>query len=97
MKVQIYTTSYCGYCSAAKILLDKRGVSYEEIDCTRDPSTRLWLVEQTGRRTVPQVFIGGVPIGGYDDLSRLDDAGELARILAGELAPTPLDLARAPK
>lgn len=85
--VRIYTTTYCGYCHAAKSLLHKRGVAFQEIDCTDDPATRKWLIEQTGQRTVPQIFIGGVAVGGFAELSALDRAGKLAAILAGEAAP----------
>src|SRR5207245_10458562 len=78
--VRIYTTDYCSYCSAAKQLLGARSVSFEEIDCTKDPETRKWLVDTTGRKTVPQIFIADVPIGGFDDLKALDTKGERARI-----------------
>jgi glutaredoxin 3 len=67
----------------AKQLLADRGVSYEEIDVTGDDRTREWLVETTGRYTVPQIFIGEESIGGYDDLYALDRAGKLAERLAG--------------
>jgi glutaredoxin 3 len=87
--VRIYTTTYCGYCRAAKSLLSERGVTFAEIDCTEDANTRRWLIEQTGQRTVPQIFIGGVPIGGFSELSALDQAGKLEPILAGdEIAPS---------
>lgn len=85
--VRIYTTSYCGYCHAAKRLLAQRGVAFQEIDCTNDAETRRWLVEQSGQRTVPQIFIGGVPVGGYSELSALDRGGRLGAILAGDEAP----------
>ena len=85
--VRIYTTTYCGYCHAAKALLAKRGVAFQEIDCTDDAATRRMLIEKTGQRTVPQIFIGGVPVGGFDELSRLDRDGTLDQILAGEAAP----------
>ncbi len=85
--IRVYVTTYCPYCFAAKALLDGRGAKYEAIDCTDDPDTRAWLVEQTGRRTVPQIFIGGVPVGGYDDLKRLDKLGALEPILRGEATP----------
>jgi glutaredoxin 3 len=75
--VTIYTTSVCPYCFAAKRLLKTRGVAYDEIDVSNDPGKRAWLVEATGRRTVPQIFIGSEAIGGYDDLSALDAAGAL--------------------
>ena len=86
-KVRIYTTNYCGYCRAAKSLLEQRGAAYEEIDCTDDATTRHWLIEQTGQRTVPQIFIGDVPVGGYSELSGLDRAGKLVPILAGSEKP----------
>jgi glutaredoxin 3 len=87
VEVRIYTTNYCGYCHAAKTLLRERGVAFEEIDCTNDAPTRKWLIEQTGQRTVPQIFIGGVPVGGFSELSGLDRAGKLRAILAGDSAP----------
>lgn len=85
--VRIYTTTYCGYCRAAKALLQRKGVAFEEIDCTEDPEARSWLVEQTGLRTVPQIFLAGVPVGGFDELSELDREGLLDPILAGEQPP----------
>jgi glutaredoxin 3 len=85
--IRVYTTTYCGYCNAAKSLLGQRGVAFQEIDCTNDPDTRKWLIEQTGQRTVPQIFIGGVPVGGFNELSRLDRGGQLQSILAGEASP----------
>ncbi len=82
--VKIYTRKGCGYCTAAERLLDQKGVAYEQVDCTGDHATRRWLVEASGgRTTVPQIFIDGVAIGGYDDLRALDRAGELDRLLAG--------------
>jgi glutaredoxin 3 len=85
--VKVYTTSWCGYCRSAKALLKRKGVAFEEIDCTRDPDTRLWLMQQSGMRTVPQIFIDGVPVGGFDDIAALDEDGTLDRILAGEEQP----------
>lgn len=85
--VRIYTTPWCPYCHSAKALLARRGAAFEEIDCSGDPDKRAWLVEQTGQRTVPQIFIAGVPVGGSDDLHALDRAGELTAILNGERAP----------
>jgi glutaredoxin 3 len=87
MEVRIYTTNYCGYCHAAKALLQQRGIAFQEIDCSSDPATRQWLIEQTGQRTVPQIFIGGVPVGGFTELSGLDRAGKLRAILAGDASP----------
>jgi len=80
-QVRIYTTSTCGYCVSAKRLLKSKGVSFEEIDVSGDWEMRRWLVEATGRRTVPQVFIDGKPYGGYTDIAALDREGELDRVL----------------
>jgi glutaredoxin 3 len=77
-RVQIFTTSYCPYCVAAKALLVRRGIGFEETDVTDDASARARLVTMTGgRRTVPQIFVGGVPIGGCDELHELDRRGQL--------------------
>lgn len=80
-EVLIYTTRVCPYCVAAKRLLAARGATYREIDVTEDDAKRAWLVEATGRRTVPQIFIGGEAVGGYDDIAALDRAGKLAERL----------------
>jgi glutaredoxin 3 len=90
MDVRIYTTTHCGYCYAAKSILAKRGVAFAEVDCTRDAATRQWLIEQTGQRTVPQIFIGDVAIGGYRELSGLDRDGRLQAILDGQAPPPPV-------
>ncbi|HEY1958622.1 MAG TPA: glutaredoxin 3 [Polyangiaceae bacterium] len=79
--VQVYTTDYCPYCNRAKALLEKRGIPFEEIDVTTDHDKRAWLVKTTGRRTVPQIFIKGEPVGGSDELHALDRSGELAKKL----------------
>ena len=81
--VEVYTTSYCFYCTRAKQLLARKGVAFTEIDVTGDDERRAWLVETTGRRTVPQIFIAGRPVGGYDDIAALEKRGELDRLLAG--------------
>ena len=81
-EVKVYTTKICAYCFRAKAVLTKRGIAFEEIDVTHDPSMRAWLVKTTGMRTVPQIFIGGEPIGGSDELVALDRSGELARRVA---------------
>jgi glutaredoxin 3 len=80
--VTIYTTDYCAYCIRAKHLLTKRDIAFREIDVTEDDEKRAWLVETTGRRTVPQIFIGEEPIGGYTELAALDRSGELLAKLA---------------
>lgn len=82
-KVEIYTTPTCGYCHAAKRLLLKKGVDYEEIDVSRSPDLRAAMVTRAGgRRTVPQIFIGDAHVGGCDDLYELDSSGKLDPLLA---------------
>ena len=82
-RVEIYTTPICPYCLAAKRLLQKKGVAYSEIDVSRDPGLRAAMTERAGgRRTVPQIFVGGTHVGGCDDLYALDEAGKLDPLLA---------------
>ena len=81
--VEIYTRNYCGYCDSAKELLNRKGISFTEIDITGRPERRREMVNRaTGRTTVPQIFIGGDAIGGYDDLAALDRSGKLGEKLA---------------
>jgi len=80
-RIVIYTTKYCPYCSAAKALLRSKNVEFVEIDVTDDPARRTEMERLSSRRTVPQIFIDGKPIGGYDDARHLDDRGELDRLL----------------
>ena len=81
--VEIYTTPSCPYCVAAKGLLKKKGVAYTEIDVSRDPALRMAMMERAhGRRTVPQIFIGGTHVGGCDDIHALDHQGRLDPMLA---------------
>ena len=80
--VRVYSTMVCPYCVRAKMLLKDRSIPYEEIDVTGDHDKRQWLVETTGRRTVPQIFIGDEAIGGFDELRALDVSGELNKKLA---------------
>ena len=79
--VVIYSTTYCPYCTAAKALLRSKGVGFEEIDVTRDPQRRAEMEQLSKRRTVPQIFIDGQSIGGYDDACDLASSGELDRLL----------------
>ncbi len=83
-KVEIYTKDVCPYCTRAKALLQKKGVAYEEIDVEDDEAKRAWLVEATGQRTVPQIFVDGRSLGGFSDIEALDDEGKLDAILRGE-------------
>jgi glutaredoxin 3 len=80
--VTLYTTDYCSFCRSAKALLDKRGVSYEEINLARDADARNKLQEITGMVTFPQIVIGGESIGGFDQLLAADRAGRLPELLA---------------
>lgn len=76
--VLIYTKATCGYCHAAKALLSRKGVAFEEIDILRTPDQRQTMIQRAGgRQTVPQIFIGDAHIGGFDDLAALDRAGKL--------------------
>ena len=79
----MYTTGTCPYCIRAKALLAQRGVSaIDEIRVDLDPAQRDLMVQATGRRTVPQIFIGGTHVGGCDDLVALDQRGGLLPLLA---------------
>jgi glutaredoxin 3 len=80
--VKVYTSRICGYCSAAKRLLAKREIPFEEIDLTNQPELRMRLSQQTGMRTVPMIFIGDACIGGYTELAALEASGELEARLA---------------
>lgn len=81
--VEIYTTPTCPYCMAAKRLLTRKGVAFTEIDVSRDPAQRAAMTARAdGRRTVPQIFIGGRGIGGSDDIHALDADGGLDPLLA---------------
>ncbi len=82
-KVQVYTTTYCPFCTRAKTLLKNKGVAFEEIDVTHDDELRQKMIELAGgRRTVPEIFINDKIIGGYDELRALEMRGELDSILA---------------
>lgn len=80
-KVVIYTTSYCPFCRATKQLLSSKGVAFEEINVEDDDKKRRWLVETTGQTTVPQIFIGNKPYGGFSDIEKLEIEGKLDAIL----------------
>jgi glutaredoxin 3 len=80
--VRIYTKGYCPYCHAAKALLQRKGVRFEETDIGRQPELREEMIRRAGGRwTVPQIFIGDVHVGGCDDLHALDRAGRLDPLL----------------
>ena len=77
MQIKMYTKGYCSFCYAAKNLLAKRGLAYEEISLSDNPSVEQEMRNLTGGRTVPQIVIDGRPIGGYTELVELDMDGEL--------------------
>jgi len=79
--VRVYTTTSCPYCVQAKRLLDRKGVAYEEIDVTGDTERRAEMMRASGRRTVPQIFVGDTHVGGYDDMAALDRRGQFDPLL----------------
>jgi len=79
--VQMYATGWCPYCVRARALLQSKGIEIDEINVDRKPGSRVEMVARSGRRTVPQIFIGGRHIGGYDDLAALDAADGLDALL----------------
>jgi glutaredoxin 3 len=82
VQIEIYTTPFCPYCSRAKRLLDQKGISFIEIDLWQFPERRAEMIERAGgRRTVPQLFVDGRPIGGSDELAELERSGEFDAIL----------------
>ena len=82
--VKMYTTQVCPFCVRAKALLARKGVPFEEIPVEGRDDLRTWLVEATGQRTVPQVFVGERSLGGYTDVAALDQDGRLDPLLRGE-------------
>jgi len=83
-KVLMYCTEVCPYCVRAERLLRAKGVAeIEKIRVDLQPESRVTMMEKTGRRTVPQIYIGTCHVGGYDELAALEHSGELAKLLAG--------------
>lgn len=80
--IVIYETALCGFCRAAKRLLDKKQVEYRTIRVDLDADQKEKMMELSGRRTVPQIFIGDHHVGGFDDLAELDSTGELDGLLS---------------
>lgn len=84
-QVTLYTSPLCGFCHAAKRMLTGKGVSYAEIDVAADPSKRQEMMSRAnGRHTVPQIFVGDIHVGGYDDMAALEQAGKLDPMLAAD-------------
>jgi glutaredoxin 3 len=80
-EVVIYTTGLCGYCASAKALLHKKGAQFTEIRVDKEKGMRAEMEQRAGRTSVPQIFIGGRHIGGFDDMVELDQDGELDPLL----------------
>ena len=79
-EITMYSTSWCGFCSMARRLLEQKGAIWQEIDVD-EPGRREEMMQRSGRRTVPQIWIGERHVGGFDDLSALASSGELDRLL----------------
>ena len=85
--VVIYGDEFCAYCAAARMLFTKKGVAFQDVLVSRDPDRFDEMQARSGgRRTVPQIFIGDVHVGGFDDVCSLDKSGELDKLLVGDLA-----------
>jgi glutaredoxin 3 len=84
--VIVYSTAVCPYCIRAERLLEAKGVSVQKIRVDLDPEERIKMMERTGRRTVPQIYVGDTHVGGFDDLYALDQAGKLDPLLNGTAA-----------
>lgn len=83
MKVVMYSSGFCPYCIRAERVLHARGVTeIHKIRIDLDPARRTEMIQKTGRRTVPQIYIGDTHVGGYDDLARLDRSNDLVKLLA---------------
>lgn len=81
-RIEMYVTPTCHYCMRAKALFEKKGVTWETIDIRKEPARRKEMLERTeGRRTVPQIFIDGKSVGGFDEIAELDRKGELDPLL----------------
>ena len=86
-KVLMYTTAVCPYCQMAERLLRSKGVEIEKVRIDLEPQRRAEMMEKTGRRTVPQIYVGETHVGGYDDLAALDRAGKLDPLLQSAQTP----------
>ena len=80
--VTIYTTQHCPYCVSAKRLLSTKGITPDEIDVEQSPRHLAEMLQRSQRRTVPQIFVGKVHVGGFDDLASLDRKGQLEALLS---------------
>ncbi len=83
-KVIVYGTRTCGYCGAARMLLTKKAVEFQDIVVTDDPELRTEMQQKSGRTSVPQIFVGDTHVGGFDELYAMEQGGELDKLLTGE-------------
>jgi glutaredoxin 3 len=82
VEVVMYSTNWCGYCQRARNLFERKGVAVREIKLDDEPDQRPVMLQRTGgQRTVPQIFVGELHVGGYDELAALDRSGELNKLL----------------
>jgi len=88
-EVVMYRTRFCPYCIRAAALLHRKGAAVREVDVSNDPETRARLERETGSYTVPQIFINGVSVGGFDDISALDRRGALDGLLRQQPSAPP--------
>jgi len=83
-EITIYTGHRCAYCNAAKRMLDSKNATYTEININEDPAKAEEMIERTKRQTVPQIFIGDLHVGGFDDMAELNSEGKLDDLLQGK-------------
>jgi glutaredoxin 3 len=87
-KIEIYGTQQCGYCTAARLLLKKRGLHFEDIPVSTSAQAMAEMQERSGGTTVPQVFINGQAIGGFEELYELEQSGDLDKLLGTHVVVT---------
>lgn len=87
VRVVMYGTPHCSYCMAARMLLKKKGVEFDEISVSGDAAMREQMEKLSGKRSVPQIFVGDQPVGGFDELYTLDQDGRLDELLGRHESP----------
>lgn len=87
-KIEIYGTEYCGFCTAARILLKKKGLDYQDIAVSASEQAMAEMRERSGNSSVPQIFINDQPIGGFDELYELEQSGDLDKLLGTQAIVT---------
>lgn len=86
--VVLYGTRFCSFCLAARRLLEEKGITFEDISVDTDLDLRLEIMEKSGQRTVPQIWVGSIHVGGYSDLKALETSGDLDELLSINLEQT---------